>query len=101
MSPVSDQYLCCLDAVKFDVPLILGDMPRFFLRCAVTRDLYDLIIELRPSTTSGGLAENIKRTLRVDQIKRADYIWLTQNRNAPARISQDKARVLAVLQGSD
>ncbi|KAJ7279170.1 hypothetical protein C8J57DRAFT_1221937 [Mycena rebaudengoi] len=28
--------------------------------CAVSRDLFDLIIELRPSSTPGGLAENIK-----------------------------------------
>ncbi|KAJ7467666.1 hypothetical protein FB451DRAFT_1178035 [Mycena latifolia] len=36
-------------------------IPYFFSRCAVARDLFDLIIEFRPSTTSGGLAENIKQ----------------------------------------
>ncbi|CAK5283262.1 unnamed protein product [Mycena citricolor] len=36
-------------------------IPHFFTRCAVTRELYDVIIELRPSTTSNGLGENIKQ----------------------------------------
>ncbi|KAJ6533328.1 hypothetical protein DFH09DRAFT_1406865 [Mycena vulgaris] len=36
-------------------------IPYFFSRCAVNRELFDLIIEFRPSTTSGGLAENIKQ----------------------------------------
>jgi hypothetical protein len=40
---------------------LAGGIPRFFSHCAVTRDLHDMIVELRPSTTSGGLAENIKR----------------------------------------
>ncbi|KIK32267.1 hypothetical protein CY34DRAFT_101869 [Suillus luteus UH-Slu-Lm8-n1] len=37
------------------------DIPIFFQRCAVTRDLFDLLIELCPSSTAGGLAENIRR----------------------------------------
>jgi hypothetical protein len=41
--------------------LILDDIPYFFKRCAVTHELFSLIVELRPSTTSMGLAENIKR----------------------------------------
>jgi hypothetical protein len=41
--------------------LFAGGMPCFFSHCAVTRELHDMIVELRPSTTSGGLAENIKR----------------------------------------
>lgn len=36
-------------------------IPHFLTRCAVTRELFDVIVELRPSLTSGGLAENIKR----------------------------------------
>ena len=40
--------------------LFAGGMPRFFSHCAVTRELHDMIVELCPSTTSGGLAENIK-----------------------------------------
>ncbi|TFY73336.1 hypothetical protein EWM64_g10676, partial [Hericium alpestre] len=36
-------------------------LPVFFHRCAVTHDLLDLIVELRLSSTSAGLAENIKQ----------------------------------------
>ncbi|KAJ7261185.1 hypothetical protein C8J57DRAFT_1232739 [Mycena rebaudengoi] len=36
-------------------------IPYFFSCCAVSRDLFDLIIELRSSSTPGGLAENIKQ----------------------------------------
>ncbi|KIM89482.1 hypothetical protein PILCRDRAFT_2691 [Piloderma croceum F 1598] len=35
-------------------------IPYFLKRCALTRELFDMIIELRPSSTSAGLAENIK-----------------------------------------
>ena len=38
----------------------LGGVPIFFHRCCLTRELFDLIIEIRPAVTSGGLAENIK-----------------------------------------
>lgn len=37
-----------------------GGVPIFFKRCAVTRELFDLLVELRPSSTSGGLQENVK-----------------------------------------
>lgn len=40
-----------------------GSIPYFLKRSAVTHELFDLIIELRPSSTSAGLAENLKRTL--------------------------------------
>ncbi|TCD66734.1 hypothetical protein EIP91_001027 [Steccherinum ochraceum] len=36
-------------------------MPVFFSHCAVTRDLFKLIVEMRPSSTSAGLAENIRQ----------------------------------------
>ncbi|THH19481.1 hypothetical protein EW146_g1687 [Bondarzewia mesenterica] len=36
-------------------------IPIFFQRCGVTRELFDFIAELRPSTTSIGLEENIKQ----------------------------------------
>ncbi|KAJ6450330.1 hypothetical protein DFH09DRAFT_1400157 [Mycena vulgaris] len=36
-------------------------IPYFFSRCSVTRDLFDLIIEFRPSSTSSGLSEHIKQ----------------------------------------
>ena len=39
----------------------LGGVPNFVHRCAWTRDLFDLIVELRPSSTSGAIAERIRR----------------------------------------
>ncbi|KAJ7077700.1 hypothetical protein B0H15DRAFT_954994 [Mycena belliarum] len=36
-------------------------VPYFFYRCSLTRELFDLITEVRPSTTSGKLSENIKQ----------------------------------------
>ncbi|KAJ7601836.1 hypothetical protein DFH06DRAFT_1351920 [Mycena polygramma] len=36
-------------------------IPYFFYRSAMTRELFDSIVELRPSTTSGKLAENFKQ----------------------------------------
>ncbi|KAI5982858.1 hypothetical protein EDD15DRAFT_2109821, partial [Pisolithus albus] len=36
-------------------------IPIFFHRCALTRELFDLIIELQPSSTSGAIAEQIKQ----------------------------------------
>ncbi|KAG2059578.1 hypothetical protein BDR06DRAFT_1003175 [Suillus hirtellus] len=41
----------------------------FFYRCALTRDLFDLLIELRPSSTSAGLEECI-RQLHLFEYKR-------------------------------
>ena len=37
------------------------DVPHFFRRCAVTRDTFNFIIEVRLKGTAAGLAENIKR----------------------------------------
>ncbi|KAM6489712.1 hypothetical protein JOM56_014735, partial [Amanita muscaria] len=39
---------------KYEHWQIPREIPHFLRRCAVTRDLYDLIIELRPSLTSAG-----------------------------------------------
>ncbi|TFY76247.1 hypothetical protein EWM64_g7763 [Hericium alpestre] len=36
-------------------------MPVFFKHCGVTPELLDLIVEVRPSTTSSGLSENIRQ----------------------------------------
>ncbi|TFY51908.1 hypothetical protein EVG20_g10784 [Dentipellis fragilis] len=36
-------------------------LPIFHHRCVVTRDLFDLIIEMRPAMTSHGLAERVKQ----------------------------------------
>jgi hypothetical protein len=44
-----------------NLPASPGTIPHFFKRCAMTRDLLDLVIELRPLHTSMGLAESIKR----------------------------------------
>ncbi len=38
-----------------------GGIPIFFSRSGLTRELFDLIVELRPTSTSGGLSEHIKR----------------------------------------
>ncbi|KAF9078570.1 hypothetical protein BDP27DRAFT_1459815 [Rhodocollybia butyracea] len=38
-------------------------IPHFSKRCALTRELYDFIVEVHPSLTSGGMAEHIKREL--------------------------------------
>ncbi|GBE81445.1 hypothetical protein SCP_0311740 [Sparassis crispa] len=40
---------------------IPAGIPICLRRCAITRDLFDLVVELRPSTTAAGLAENIKQ----------------------------------------
>ncbi|KAF8973795.1 hypothetical protein BDZ97DRAFT_1912253 [Flammula alnicola] len=37
------------------------NIPYFLKRAAVTHELFDLIVELRPSSTSAGLAENLKQ----------------------------------------
>ncbi|OBZ70680.1 hypothetical protein A0H81_09184 [Grifola frondosa] len=43
------------------------EIPIFLKCCAVTRELFDLVVELRPSVTAAGLAENIKsRCLSLD-----------------------------------
>ncbi|KAJ7607603.1 hypothetical protein DFH06DRAFT_1486459 [Mycena polygramma] len=36
-------------------------IPYFLYRSALTRELFDFIVELRPSTTSGRLADNVKQ----------------------------------------
>ena len=55
-------YFCASDSVaKWCSRALAGDIPIFFYRCAVTRELFDLLIKLRPSSTAGTLAENIWR----------------------------------------
>jgi acetoacetate decarboxylase len=51
----------CTIYTTTDSHTFIGEIPYFLKRCAITRELYDLIVELRPSSTSAGLAENIKR----------------------------------------
>lgn len=38
-----------------------GGIPYFFKRCAITQELFHLIIELRLASTAAGLAEHFKR----------------------------------------
>ncbi|KAI0066538.1 hypothetical protein BV25DRAFT_1912599 [Artomyces pyxidatus] len=37
------------------------NVPVFFKRCALTRELFDLVVEMRPALTSKGLAEHINQ----------------------------------------
>lgn len=45
--------------------MLSEDVPHFFKRCAVTRELYKHIVELRPSSTASGLEENVKRVFHL------------------------------------
>ncbi|KAK7055962.1 hypothetical protein R3P38DRAFT_3170627 [Favolaschia claudopus] len=45
-------------------------IPYFSYRSGVTRELFDFIVELRPSTTAGGLEENIKQFHLLEYNKR-------------------------------
>jgi len=60
-SPVS--FLFAFPWTARLMPLLSGSgsVPYFLARTAVTHELFDFLIELRPSSTSAGLAENIKR----------------------------------------
>ncbi|KAG1780071.1 hypothetical protein EV702DRAFT_1194838 [Suillus placidus] len=49
---------------------IPGDIPVFFHRCAVTRDLFNLLVKMRPSSTAGSLAENIRQLHLVEYHRR-------------------------------
>lgn len=42
-------------------PRRIAAIPFFMKRCALTRDLFNLIIEFRLKMTSAGLSENIRR----------------------------------------
>lgn len=56
-------FVVCLHA-HYGADHIPSDgVPHFFKRCAVTRELFDMIVELRPSLTSGGLSVHVKRKL--------------------------------------
>ncbi|KAJ6460701.1 hypothetical protein C8R47DRAFT_1226202 [Mycena vitilis] len=59
-------------------------IPYFFYRCALTRDLFDLIVEIRPSTTSGKLAENIKQLHLLEYKQRhLEYLRAFEARTVP------------------
>src|SRR5215471_15940914 len=75
---------------------LLDGMPHFFKRCAVTRDLFNLIIEFRPSLTSGGLSEHIKRELRFLDTRNNETHQ--EYRTPSSRISQTSPRIPELLQ---
>lgn len=61
-SPVSD----VLHKTDIGLTLLVGGIPFFFRRCAVTHELFELVIEFRPTMTSFGLAEHIHCECWVD-----------------------------------
>ncbi|KAJ3534877.1 hypothetical protein NM688_g7062 [Phlebia brevispora] len=70
---------------KWDHWKIPPGIPHFFKRCAVMQDLWNLIIELRLSSTASGLEENIKQLhlLRYLQLMRIYYEALQQRLSRP------------------
>ena len=50
----------CIIDIKIHIILSSASTPIFLARCAVGRDLFDLIVELQLSVTSAGFAEHIK-----------------------------------------
>ena len=56
----SSSFRVIVNVAEF-TPSTIGGIPIFFKRCSVTRELFDLIVELRLTMTSAGLAENIRR----------------------------------------
>ena len=72
-------------------------MPYFLSRAAVTRDLFDFLLELRPSSTSRGLSENIKCErscqLNIESLLMGTAIGL---RTSPASLPQSKKGVHVV-----
>jgi hypothetical protein len=72
--------------------LFKGGVP-YFLHCSgVTRELFDLIVELRPSTRAGRPADNVKRTLSFHLLE----FW-DNRRVAEFHLLEYKKRHLAYL----
>lgn len=72
--------------------LSLGSIPHFFKRSAVTHDLFDMIVELRQSSTSAGLAENIKRELLQSDLRFMLTVMVyPEIRATSARVSPEDA----------
>ena len=69
-----------------------GGIPIFLHRCGLTRELFDLIVELRPSSTSGGLAEQVKRKCRLHS--QARFGLQCCARAPPTGVPPPDARVL-------
>ncbi|KAJ8596101.1 hypothetical protein M405DRAFT_929054, partial [Rhizopogon salebrosus TDB-379] len=65
---------------------IPGDIPIFFYRCAVTHELFDLLIELRLSSTAGTLAENVRQLHLLEYNRRKlDYLQAWKSRHTTQR----------------
>ena len=57
------KFVICFHAHNGTDYIPSDGVPHFFKRCAVTRELFNMIIELHPLLTSGGLSEHVKREL--------------------------------------
>lgn len=58
---VPGEYSVQRENVRFTHSILVAGVPHFMKRCALTRELFNLIIEFRLSMTSAGLAEHIRR----------------------------------------
>ncbi|KAA1478099.1 hypothetical protein DENSPDRAFT_885629 [Dentipellis sp. KUC8613] len=65
-------------------------IPYFLKRCALTRELFDLIMEMRPAGTSAGIAEHIKQ-LHLLEYNQMRYTYLRQYQ---VRLGQAKGTLL-------
>ncbi|KAG1859810.1 hypothetical protein F4604DRAFT_1930535 [Suillus subluteus] len=55
------------------------NIPIFFYCCALTRDLFDLLVEMRPSTTSAGLEERVRQLHLLEHKRRMlEYLEVFQ-----------------------
>ncbi|KAF8054908.1 hypothetical protein FPV67DRAFT_1681291 [Lyophyllum atratum] len=61
-------------------------VPMFLSRCAVSRELFDLVVELRPKSTSAGIAEHVKQLHLLEYGKaRIEYLTYFKGRNIGLR----------------
>ncbi|KAJ7166768.1 hypothetical protein C8R46DRAFT_1351047 [Mycena filopes] len=58
-------------------------IPYFMYRSALTRELFDFIVELRPSTTAGRMADNIKHTSSLTLPRHLEYLNAFKTRLVP------------------
>ena len=57
-----------------------GDIPHFFKRSAITQELYNTLIEFRPSETSSGIEEHLKGEFN----KQFEHHELTKGHRTPS-----------------
>ncbi|KAJ7027842.1 hypothetical protein C8F04DRAFT_1266630 [Mycena alexandri] len=70
-------------------------IPIFLYRSALTRELFDFIVELRPSTTSGRLADNVQQLHLLEYKQRhLEYLTEYKTRLVPG-IGPDKCQLKA------